>query len=513
MLASPVIESYSPRVLQSGTTNVLVFRGREMESVRGIWTSFGFTSRVAHVSEKEARLEVALPQNAPGGLMMLALVASNGVSASQPLFVDGLVPAVESKTNQQRSSAQAVQVGSVIEGTARELGYDWFRLPLRKGQRASVEVVAARMGSRLDSVLRVVDADGRELAAVDDIPGLRADGYLRFVAPAAGDYFIELRDVNYGGGNEHFYLLRVGDFECATAAFPPAMARGSGQKPLLVGSSGTLKSSRLAASTKEFGVVEAPGTAGSAFGTVLWSEHEEFVESRKKRVRLRVPCGVSGRFEQPGERDAFEFAAKKGERVEFAAASRSLGSPCDVLLKIETADGKSLAMSNPTGVDEGIVSFRAASNGVFRLVVEEMSGLSGPNALYRVVGRPAAGTLTTETERVEAAPGGTFELKVATSRREFKGPVTLRVVGLEGCTLTNNVLGEGKTNLTLKVTLPPTWSPATARVFAVEGYAERDGQSVIVRASTAPALRRRFPAWLHVPPHLEGSILLGVTAK
>ena len=58
------------------------------------------------------------------------------------------------------------------------IGYDWFKLRLNKGQRVSLEVVAARLGSKLDSVLRIVNTAGRELARTDDAPGLSGDSYV-----------------------------------------------------------------------------------------------------------------------------------------------------------------------------------------------------------------------------------------------------------------------------------------------------------------------------------------------
>jgi hypothetical protein len=352
------------------------------------------------------------------------------------------------------------------------LSYDWFEFSANKGQRVSVETVAARLGSKMDSVLRIVNAAGRELARNDDAPGMSGDSVLNFAAPATGDYFIEVRDVNYGGGSSFFYRLRVGVSPLANS-------------PFFVSKDGA---------TREVIEREPNDTAAKATKTFLTN-------------------GINGRFDKAGDRDWYEFAARKGERLEFRAATRSLGSPCDAVLQIHSADGKRLARSNPSAADEGVVTHSFTNNGIYRLAVEEATGAFGSNMNYRIMAKPAAGfALTLDTDLVNVAPGKSFELKVTVTRGDHKGAVTLGLDELpETFTFTNNIIAEGKTNVTMKVTAPETATPGTWRTFSVFGAAKRDGKEVRVRASTAPALRRQLPLLLHPPPELDGVIALGVT--
>ncbi|HWN94463.1 MAG TPA: hypothetical protein VNT99_05490 [Methylomirabilota bacterium] len=82
----------------------------------------------------------------------------------------------------------------------------------------------------------------------------------------------------------------------------------------------------------------------------------------------------------------------------------------------------------------------------------------------------------------------------------------------EAFVLTNNVIGEGKSNTTIRVTAPDTLTPGTWQTFGVVGTVKREGKEIRTRASTAPALRRRFPQMLHVPPEFDGEVALGVTS-
>ncbi len=97
---------------------------------------------------------------------------------------------------------------------------DRYSLRLEKGERVSLTVVAAGLGSWLDSVLTVRSPDGGVLAENDDAPSIEptieagallgADSRLEFTPGSDGEVFVELADRFHQGGPEYGYRLRVG---------------------------------------------------------------------------------------------------------------------------------------------------------------------------------------------------------------------------------------------------------------------------------------------------------------
>lgn len=82
------------------------------------------------------------------------------------------------------------------------------------------EVLARRLGSPLDSLLRLTDGAGLELASNDDFEdkgaGLashHADSYLRATLPKDGAYYVQVTDRQRKGSPECGYRLRVGSPE------------------------------------------------------------------------------------------------------------------------------------------------------------------------------------------------------------------------------------------------------------------------------------------------------------
>lgn len=94
---------------------------------------------------------------------------------------------------------------------------DVFPVRATRGSPLVVEVFARRLGSPLDSFVRITDPAGRELARGDDQEDLacgllthHADSRVLFDPPADGLYHIRIGDAQNSGGPDFPYRLRIG---------------------------------------------------------------------------------------------------------------------------------------------------------------------------------------------------------------------------------------------------------------------------------------------------------------
>lgn len=106
---------------------------------------------------------------------------------------------------------------------------DGFSFVARKGERLTFRVESSALEYPLDPVLRLRDGSGKLLEEVDD-SSRRRDPELRFTAPAAGSYRIEITDLYGAGGLRYVYRLTAGppiaDFSLAVALDRFALAPG-----------------------------------------------------------------------------------------------------------------------------------------------------------------------------------------------------------------------------------------------------------------------------------------------
>lgn len=161
------------------------------------------------------------------------------VSNPIPFAVDTLAEGMEKETNDKAESAQAVNMGVVMNGRIDWPGdRDVYRITGKAGQEIVAEVMARRLDSPLDSTLRLADSSGKTIAFNDDFAtkgnGLNthhADSFLLAKLPADGDFFVTIADAQKHGGLEYPYRLRISapqpGFELRLA--PSSLSVGAGR--------------------------------------------------------------------------------------------------------------------------------------------------------------------------------------------------------------------------------------------------------------------------------------------
>ena len=142
-----------------------------------------------------------------------------------PFAVDPLPECFKQEPNNTLDTAQLIKLPIIVNGRiAQPRSWDVFRFEGRAGQIIVAEVRARRLGSPLDSVLKLTDANGKILAYNDDWEdkgeGLltqHADSMIQVTLPANGTYYVYLGDAQSQASSAHAYRLRVSaphpDFE------------------------------------------------------------------------------------------------------------------------------------------------------------------------------------------------------------------------------------------------------------------------------------------------------------
>jgi hypothetical protein len=264
--------------------------------------------------------------------------------------------------------------------------------------------------------------------------------------------------------------------------------------------------------------VKFPEGKSSGFVTVLCADTADVVRSagelgRKTATTLPVPSAFSGRFEKAGVEHYLKLEAKKGQKLAIRGQTRSLGSPCDLVLRLSKMDGARVAESKSVGADDGTLDVTVPEDGTYLLSAGELNHRGGAGMVYRLqVERVVPGfTLSVETEKADATAGGSFKLKVKCVRRDYDGPIALSLGGdLAPFEVSGQTIGAGKAEADLEVKVPVDAPTASLLNFTVIGTAKiGDGEFTSV-ASTQTALKRIFPRMLYLPPELDGVIGLAI---
>lgn len=182
----PVVTRWTPVALQRGRKVAVTLTG---------------------VNLAEQQVQVAVPDDRSRERVRIAPTVALGPSGPLDLPIEeGPVTSEQEPNDTPRAADVPVPVRAA--GWIDHAGdRDVFPFKAAEKQVLVLDVLARRIGSRLDSVLRVLDVQGKELANNDD--GVGRDARLTFTAPAAGTYFAEVRSLSGRGGDDRFYVLRV----------------------------------------------------------------------------------------------------------------------------------------------------------------------------------------------------------------------------------------------------------------------------------------------------------------
>ncbi|MGC8638570.1 MAG: PPC domain-containing protein, partial [Isosphaeraceae bacterium] len=142
---------------------------------------------------------------------------------------------IEHEPNDSLATANVFTPPMALNGTIGKAGdLDRFVFRARKGERYHVRVYARQIRSPLDSVLSISTKQGSRVAANHDSGG--PDSYVRFVAPADGEYVVTMADQLKKGGPDYTYRVEISPVEPALGLSTPreSLRRGTGVQALAI---------------------------------------------------------------------------------------------------------------------------------------------------------------------------------------------------------------------------------------------------------------------------------------
>ena len=512
---APSVESVRPLALQPGQTTRLVFTGKNLTNAASLWTSF--PSSAVPVADdlakgNRAAFDVTVPLDVPVQIGAVRLASPKGIETFRLLMVDDLPNLAEVSGNESRERAQFVAGPVAVDGTGNGTQLDWFEFEASKNESISFEVIANRLGSNFDPAGRLYEASGRLLASFGDSPGIAPDLQFRHRFDKTGRYFLRLRDIAYAGGRGSFFRLRIGDFPIVSGVFPQGNKRGE-LKPFYPISGQALPPVLATPVRGEFWLnFKLPNGTGSAYRRLSVGESPNAYETEPNEMlnqanAINLPSAINGRFEKPNDRDWYAVNLAKGDQVRFTGATRSLGSPSDLMLRVSDAAGKTLAESEISGDSDGEVSAEAKVDGVHYLEVRELAEQAGEHLIYRIEAeRVSPGfSLTVAEHAFTAKAGEPISVKVTATRNKYDGPIQLETTAdATGLNLEDASIAKGKKETTLKITLPAAAKPGTLYAFTITGKGENG--STAVATQTNESLLKQFRLMTPFPTVLKSQL-------
>ncbi|MFM9962937.1 MAG: serine protease [Planctomycetaceae bacterium] len=477
---------------------------------------------------------VSIAADCPVGIHEARVMTRLGISSSRAFSIGTLDEIVQSKANTTLATALELKVNSVCNATMTQRAVDHYVFEGRQGQRVIVDCATRGIDSKLDAVVIVADAAGRDLLVE------RRGGVLDFTVPSDGKYVIKVHELTFKGGQAYYY--RLGLWELPAGApivrFPSTMPVNSFSWP-------PAEVARLSESGARLGESNAVAEA-------------EPNNDRTKAQKISLPCEIAGSFFPAADVDVFEFEAKKGEVWWVEVASERFGLPTDPSILVQhvarTGDtekatdvaefsdipspvkvsSNGYAYDGPpynAGTADILGKLEIKEDGLHRLHLSDLFGgtRNDPKNIYRLVIRKAApdfalvawglhmelrnGDRNAVSKPIALRGGATMALEVVAFRRDgFNGDIDLVMEGLpEGVTAQGLKIPAGQSRGLLLITAQQD-APRAVGNGTFFGRATIDG-AVVSRPCRLATMAFPIPdAWNEIPsPRLLADVPVSVS--
>jgi hypothetical protein len=441
-------------------------------------------------------LSVKLPGDVAPGVGLLRIATASGFSSGVPVGLDRM-PQLP-MTDEVKSLPVALSGAVPGSGVSRTTFFG------KAGDETIVEVEARRLGSRLRPVIHVYDSRRVQLAWAMPSNNLAGDARVVAKLPRDDRYTVELHDAQYAPPGSSFFRLKIGHWQFADLAFPPAVTSGQESSFELIGNVAVRAPLRVA-NRSQLAFVNLPGDSivSGPPPSVLVSSLPELLESRsaddQPMVLPAVPVAVSGRLDTHDQKDRYVVPVVVGAKLVFEVFAERIGSRIDAAIELRNKQGGVLASGDDaTGTTDSRLEFAVPpSLDSVEVVVRDTLDIASTDATYRLVvtsaDAPQPFDVVLKSDVVNVPAGELQVIEALVNRRGYVGPIHLDVADLPpGVAESGSEIPAG-TNGTL-LAFVYLGDPATHVVSRITARSP-DG-SLVTSARSESAPDDRTPAWL-----------------
>ncbi len=433
-ITPPTLNSVSPKGVARGTTVEITMEGLNLAKASAIYFSEpGLTGRIVRVKElpdlpdirlgsngtastvdvgplpprNQVTVEVDVSRDAEIGPVGFRLLTPLGTSPEGKVLIEPYYgEAPDKEPNDTPENAFETFLPAILAGTISRPGdIDYYKIQAKAGQELSFLNGAMLIGSALQPVVTILDADLNVVATFGENGGSEQVMFAhRF--EKAGAYYVRVEDYQRSGRAGNFYRIIVGEFPLVLGAFPLGMRSGSNVELAMRGyhTPAKLKVEGKPSPDSEDTLTLRPENSFNTVRVALGAEPE--VQSQGGSIA--VPVTVNGRIGKPGEENRYRFRASKGEQLVFEVNARRLGSELDSYIEVLDAKGQPIERVIAQPVWETALTLRDHDSAGRGLRITAWDGLKVGD--YAMVGgeiiRAEALPLSPDNDTVFEAFGG-----------------------------------------------------------------------------------------------------------
>jgi hypothetical protein len=378
----PSLAKIWPIGMERGSTATFTLDGRNLSGAKAvIFDAPGITAKISQITDlpveevtrkfstaaavplakkQSALLEITVAKDVPPDVYRFRVQTPLGTTNMVPLAIGALPEVKKSEKTGDPALSQSVVLPATMVGTITAPGdKDRYEFDGKTGEDVVFEVVASKVGSRLESLLALSDSSGRILSEAgrhDNTP----DATLNYRLPQDGKYTLTISDREGSGGKDDYYRVDAGALPYITRYFPLGVHAGETTAVAVEGVNlGGVRELKIEAPKQAAGQKTVPITLKENAALPLnkvrlvVGDLPEIVEqepnnSLAQAEEVSFPVTIDGHISggaKPGEgsdEDYFRFHAAKGQQLTIDVEAARVGSPLDSVIEVLDAQANAI---------------------------------------------------------------------------------------------------------------------------------------------------------------------------
>lgn len=421
----------------------------------------------------KVKMRITIDESVPCGLYDLRLQGAQGLSNKLPFEVSSYPNFVENKKSSMKNPNEVTVLPAVLCGYVTPGGVDYFRFRGKKGEtvvasvkgRQLVPYIADAVPGWFQPVIKLVDADGKEVAFSDDYYH-HVDPVIMVTLPKDGRYTLIIHDAIYRGREDFNYRIQLGVIPFVTGRYPAYGVAGKKVKQELEGVN--LEAEKTTAKVKDEGYHQLSFTnnIGTSNATSFYAlpKGTKILYSPKKDVGPTLTTAIADSLTAEAKIKRYKIEVERREPIIIELIGRRNNSRIDAIMRLRDRYGNIVATVDDTEDPiQGLMTFHAdpvlkhtpKRSGLYTLEVEDLHRGYGKDYHYllRRHSQLPSFTAFVSPAYITVPSGGTAIFNVDITGR-VKRPAHLEIKGLPKGFTTSSMKLRGGRRWDVSITSP-----------------------------------------------------------
>ena len=450
----------------------------------------------------KVKIKITIAEDVPCGMYDLRLQSPKGLSNKLPFEVSSYPNFIESKKSSLKQPNKVTSLPAVLCGYVTPGGIDYFQFAGKKGEtivasvkaRLLVPYIADAVPGWFQSVIKIVDSKGKEIAYSDDYHHY-VDPVIMVTLPKDDNYTLMIHDAIFRGREDFNYRIQLGVIPFVTGRYPAYGVAGKKIKQQLEGVNLDASKATVKVNKEGYNELYYTNEVGTSNAVPFYTLPRgiKLIQSPKDGVSLNYYNAIADSLTSQSRVKRYRVEVEKRVPLIIELIGRRNGSRIDAVMRLMDKRGNVVAkMDDTEDPNQGLMTFHADPvlkytpkiNGELYLEVEDLHRGYGKDYHYLLrchKSMPSFNAFVSPAY-ITTPSGGTSQFRVDIKGR-LRRPANLVIKGLPKNFTTSSLNLRGGRRWDVSITAPkgaePKRIPIELKMEYPIGKGERERADVL----------------------------------